>query len=102
MCECDRASPSPLLADELREILEFGGIEVGYGPIGHAAFGPMEDVEAVPLDRPRDAIRLVRGKDEEVDRVLGVMIDERRDRAMVDVIEPAADERKALCRGVVD
>src|SRR5262249_34158817 len=44
-----RAAARRLLLHEAAEGLEIGGIEVGDGPIGHPAVGPVNDVVALPL-----------------------------------------------------
>src|SRR5215813_5673768 len=44
-----RAPGRRLLLHEVAERLEIGGIEVGDGPIGHPAVGPVNDVVALPL-----------------------------------------------------
>src|SRR6267154_6216589 len=88
---------SALAANELDELLQFGLVEVGNGPVMHAVLCPA--VRAVPA--PREAPeRLVTGPlarpDEEVHDVLRAPVDERCRRHVLDVIEPAARQRIAL------
>jgi hypothetical protein len=79
---------------------EFFFIDVGGRPERHRVVGPMEKMEATrrgeAVDgRGRRFWRVV-GPDEEVDGVLVAVVDERGDGLVVDDIEAATDQRKAV------
>ena len=86
----------------LAEIRKLVLCEIADSPKIQPAFAPVTDVEA--LDRldlcgpPFGARRL---RHEQVDDVLAAAIDHGADGAGIDIIEPAADQGKAL-RGEVD
>src|SRR5258706_10854432 len=89
--------------ERLGKLVELRIVEIGDGPEGHAVAGPvahLEAAESARVDRRFAAVR--RGPHEDVDRVLPTLIDERGDGATGEVIESAADQRKAERREVVD
>src|SRR5271155_3947288 len=81
----------------LPEFIELAGIDVADRPQIEAALAPVADVKALHgfvLDAAdRGAQRLA---DEQIDHMLAPAIDDRGHRLAVDVIEPAADQGKAL------
>ena len=88
--------------DGLREVVEFGGIQIGHRPEGHAGLVPMNQVIAAQgegfIGRRTAGFR----PDKEVDEMLLTLIDERGDGAVRQIIQPPADEREALCGEVGD
>ena len=88
--------------DFLHELVEFVAGKIADGPEVEALLGPMADI--VALDRPVGDGGVLRAQslgDEQIDDVLAALIDDRSHRLAVDVIEAAAEQRKAL-RGQVD
>src|SRR5579862_609302 len=80
-------------APEAHEILQLARLEIGYGPKAHAVLGPVDGVIAIANRRGGRVAGLI-WPDIKVDQMLVAAIDERRDRAIVEIIEPAAQKRK--------
>jgi hypothetical protein len=76
----------------LHEIAQFLFTQLGDGEVIHARFGPAEGVIAVLVEEPARERVGVRGPDEEVDVVFAALVDDGGDVAVVEDVEPAADE----------
>ena len=75
--------------------------EVADGPEVEAFFRPVTDI--IALDRLRYRAGMLGAqslRDEQIDHVFSTLIDDRGHRLAIDVIETAAEERKALRRQV--
>src|SRR5258707_15885698 len=83
------------------ELFERRHLDIGHGPKIHAVLRPVDDVVALTLGGLR---RLVAGTrpDEQINEVLVVLIDERRDRPPAEVIEASAGEREAYRGEILD
>ncbi len=81
------------------EAAQCGGIDVRHGPEAHPGARPVQQVEAFAGRRCGTAVLQIRNRpDEQVDDMLVVLENQSADDAIVNVIEPAADQRKALRR----
>src|SRR5882757_3747339 len=84
------------------ELGKLVGGEVADRPVIHAALAPAPDIESLQrLDFGGAAFGAGGLRDEQVDHMRAPPIDDGADRAGIDIIEPAADQRKTL-RGEVD
>ena len=74
-------------------------IQIGHRPIFHFALRPMKKIVSPASDKLGSAIAIFwRGSDEEIDWVFVSLIDKRNGRLASEIIEPAADQRKAFLR----
>src|SRR3954465_170013 len=88
--------------EPLAEIRKLVLADVADRPVIQPAFAPVPDVEALDrVDLRGASFGARRLRHEQVDDVLPAAIDHRADGAGIDIIEPAADQGKAL-RGQVD
>src|SRR6201994_4012866 len=84
------------------ELGEFVGPDIADRPEVHALLAPAPDIEALHGFHPgRTALGVGGPGDEQIDDVRAPAIDHGTDRPRIDVIEPAADQRKTL-RGEID
>src|SRR3984893_2860301 len=83
------------------EAAQCGGIDVRHGPEAHPGARPVQQVEAFAGRRCGTAVLKIRDRpDEQVYNMLVVLENQSADHAVVNVIEPTADQRKALRREV--
>src|SRR5262249_36107375 len=71
--------------------------QIADGPIAEAAIAPAADIESLHrlhLRRAGFGARALRH--EQVDDMLAAAVDHRADRTAIDIIQPAADQRKSL------
>lgn len=91
------------MLQELGELLEFCGVEVGGSAEIHSILLPEDQV--VSADRP-DFHEIgwfsFAGPDKHVDEMFLALVDERCDIAMIQIIEASADEREAFTREIRD
>src|ERR1700680_1273182 len=86
-----RRGRSALAAQQAGESVHLLRVEVGRHPVVHPATPPVQQIVAVVLDALDRGIRAVGGGPHEyVHNMLAALIDERSDRAAVEVVEPAA------------
>src|SRR6185369_8694671 len=83
------------IAEELRKPAQTICRDIGDRPPGHPRLRPVDGVEA--LERSRGETGPAGGRPgEDVDDVPVRVVDERRHRAVVEVVEPAAGERESV------
>src|SRR4029077_3284667 len=83
------------------EAAQCGGIDVRHGPEAHPGARPVQQVEAFAGRRCGTAVLQIRNRpDEQIDDMLVVVENQSADDAIVNVIEPTADQWKALRRQV--
>src|SRR6185312_9086494 len=93
--------PEPLHGGRRREqrleAHELPRLEVGGEPVGHAVARPVHEVVAAPLEAGGHLRRRAgRGPDDRGDEVLAMLVDQGRDAAPLDVVDPAAHQREAF------
>src|SRR5215472_85430 len=82
--------------EPVAEFLQHLAADIADGHKAEIRPGPMPYAETLhPLDRPTTP-GLHRLRHEQIDDVITTLIDDRRNRRAVDVVDPTADQRKAL------
>src|SRR3954454_4893807 len=91
------ARPAPHCRSKLLpEFGEFVGGDIADRPIMQAALAPASDVESLKALGPGAVLRAGGLGHEQVDDMQAPAVNDRADRAGVDIVEPAADQRKTL------
>ena len=96
-CSCTQRPRNALLLQKSRALAQFCEVQLGHEPIAHAGLSPVDQVvsltrELVLLSDPG----VVRGPDEQINKVLAALVNQRRDRPVIEVIRAATDQSKSL------
>src|SRR5436305_7510130 len=83
------------------ELFELRHLDIGHGPEIHAVLRPVDDVVALALGGLRRRVAGTR-PDEQINEVLVVLIDERRDGPAVEIIETATGQREVRRGEILD
>src|ERR1700678_676999 len=88
-------------AEQPREVVQFLGGEVGYRPVAHSVFRPMNDVVTTDCARRSSQVQTTLSRHlSEADKMLLVSVDQRRNRRLADDVEASANQWEILLREV--
>src|SRR6185369_8278756 len=89
------------LPDKLDELVQVRIVDVGDSPVSCAGFDPVNEVVSLTRELLLLTIGGIRRcPNEEIDGMFALLIDERRDGFVADVIQPTAYEGKSLRRKI--
>src|SRR5713101_6846173 len=91
------------VAYQLRELSQLGATDTGHRPIRHPRLSPMNDIiSPADLGDRQGVSHMLRGRDEKIDDVLAPPVHHRGYWTVIQIVEPAANQRKSVSNEVFD
>src|SRR5262249_14773339 len=86
-----------LFFEQARALVQFCQVQFGYKPIRHTGLCPVDKVISLACKLiVRLDTTIVRGPHKQINEVLAALINQCRDRTVIEIVEPATDQSKSL------